>query len=156
MLKATAFITMPIYTRIFQPEDYGVWNFILTIVTLMSNLLMLGGDSAYARYFFEAKTVRDKQIVTSTTLAFVAAWSFGVVALCLPLSGLFSVWSFSTREYAALFALGLLTAPVTLLNTLCGQVLRNQFQAKLFTLLNVLMTLLSIGAGLFAVLVLDL
>ena len=52
LVKATAFITMPIYTRIFTPEEYGIWNFTLTAVGLVSTVLALGGDSAYARYFF--------------------------------------------------------------------------------------------------------
>lgn len=126
LLKATAFITMPIYTRIFTPEDYGVWSFVATVVGLLSGILILGGDSAYARFFFEAKTLRERQLVTSTWLGFLALWSGGVILLCLPFTEIFSQWSFGTHQYSTLLILALLAAPISLINTMCGQVLRNQ------------------------------
>lgn len=156
VLKATAFITLPIYTRLFTPEDYGVWSFILTTVGLLGGMLALGGDSAYARFFFEAKTLQERQLITATWFSFLAAWSSGVVILLLPFSGLLSWWSFETEQYSLLFTMALLTAPLTLMNTMCGQVLRNQFQARLFTTLNVISTLLVIGLSLLGVVVLDL
>jgi O-antigen/teichoic acid export membrane protein len=156
LVKATAFITMPIYTRIFTPEDYGIWNFTLTAVGLLSTVLALGGDSVYLRYFFEAKTMKDHQIITSTWFGFLMAWSSGVVLVCLPFSRVFSQWSFNTDRYGILFVLSLLTAPLVLLNTMCGQALRNQFRAQLFTVLNIISVLLSIGFGVIGAVVLKL
>jgi O-antigen/teichoic acid export membrane protein len=156
LLRATAFVTMPVYTRIFAVEDYGMLNFVLTVTGFLSAVLFLGGDSAYARFFFEAKDQEQRQLITSSWFGFLAIWSGGVILLCLPFVGLFSRWSFGTADQAALFALALLTAPLTLINQLCGQALRNQFRAQLFTVLNVLATLLTIGLAFFAVVGLNL
>jgi O-antigen/teichoic acid export membrane protein len=156
LLRATAFITMPIYTRIFTVEDYGTLNFVLTVVGLLGGILILGGDSAYARYYFEAKTHEERQLITSTWFSFLALWSGGIILLCLPFVGWFSRWSFGSADFAALFALALLAAPLTLINSLCGQVLRNQFRAQLFTVLSVLSTLLTIGLALYGVVGLNL
>jgi O-antigen/teichoic acid export membrane protein len=149
-LKAAAFITLPFYTRIFTPEEYGMWSFVVTAVGLLNSIMILGGDSAYGRLFFEAKSEEEKRLITSTWFGFLALWSVGLVALCLPLTRLFSAWSFGTNEYALLFTLTLLAAPLTLINTMCGQALRNRFQARLFATMNVLSTLLSVGFSLFA------
>jgi len=46
LLKATAFLTLPFYTRIFSPEVYGVWSYVVTLTGLLSAVLILGGDSA--------------------------------------------------------------------------------------------------------------
>ncbi len=156
LLKAAAFMTLPVYTRLFAPEDYGIWNFITTVVGLLSGVLILGGDSAYARFFFEAKTLRERQVITSTWLGFLALWSGGVTVLCMPLGKLFSQWSFGTDQYNVLFTLSLLATPITLINLMCGQILRNQFNAQLFIVLNALSTLLSVGFSLYAVIILNL
>ena len=156
LLKAVAFFTLPIYTRIFSPEEYGVWNFILTTVGLVSSILILGGDSAYARFFFSAKDLTEKQRVTSTWLGFLALWSAGMALLFLPFTNIFSQWTLSTSDYARLFQLALLNVPIQLINTMCGQVLRNQFQPVLYTTLNVGSALLRIGLSLVGAVVLEL
>jgi len=155
-LKATVFLTLPFYTRIFTPEEYGIWSFIVTAVSLLNSIMIFGGDSAYSRFFFEAKSEREKRLITSTWFGFLALWSAGLVIFCLPITGLFSVWSFGTKEYGLLFILTLLAAPLTLVNTMCGQALRNRFQAQLFSTLNVVSTLLSVGFSLYGAVVMKL
>ena len=58
LLRATAFITLPVYTRILSPTDYGAWSTAISMVSLLGGLLVLGGDSAYARFYFEANSGR--------------------------------------------------------------------------------------------------
>ena len=57
-VKAFGLISIPIYTRAFDPNQYGVLAFVSTIAGLVSSVLILGGDSAYARFFFEAAPQR--------------------------------------------------------------------------------------------------
>jgi O-antigen/teichoic acid export membrane protein len=155
LLRAATFITLPIYTRLLSTTDYGMWSYTLTAVGLFSGFLALGGDSAYARYFFEVKTLPEKQAITTTWLSFLAGWSLFIILGLLPWLPNFAVWSFGSEESVLLFTLALLTTPVNLLNQLCGQVLRNEFQAKKFTTLNMVTTLITIGFSLIGVVVLD-
>lgn len=145
LLRAATIITLPIYTRLLTTADYGMWSYAITAVGLVTGVLALGGDSAYARYFFEVKTLPEKRAITSTWISFLAIWSMVIVLGCLPWLGWFSAWSFGTSQNSTLFALALLTTPLTLVNQLCGQVLRNQFQAQLFAGLNMATTVLIIG-----------
>lgn len=155
LLKAVGFITLPIYTRVFSPGEYGAWAVVVAAAGVFGAVVGLGGDSAYARYFFEAKTDEERQRVTSTWFLFLAGWSVGLTVLCLPLSGLLSRWVLDSGGDAALVVLALLAVPVGLMNAMCGQALRNQFRAQLFAALNVATTLLTVGLGLAAVLLLD-
>lgn len=156
MIKALAVITMPIYTRLFTPDQYGVWSYINTVVGLLGGFLVLGGDSAYARYYFEAKTHEERQELTSTLLVFLAAWGGGIVLLAAPFASQFSWWSFGSRQYGLLYVLALFAGPIGLLNVICGQILRNQFRPRLFTILSFLTGLLTVGLGVSGVLLLHL
>jgi O-antigen/teichoic acid export membrane protein len=155
LLKATAFITLPIYTRLFTPADYGAWSYAMSAVGFLSSILALGSDSSYARYFFAAQTLREKQEITSTWVIFLAGWSLVGVVLCLPFTKHLSQWSFGSPALHTLYVLALLAVPCTLINQVCGQVLRNQFHAHLFTTLNALTALLTVGLSLLAVVVLQ-
>lgn len=152
LLKAVSFLTLPIYTRVFAPEEYGLWSLVLAATGIFSAVLGLGGDSAYSRYYFEAKTDDERRELTSTWLLFLAGWSAAVTLLCVLGSGMLSRWILDNPEHGWLITLALLAVPVGLINSICGQVLRNQFRASSFAALNVVTTLLTIGLGLGAVL----
>jgi len=49
IVKAIAFLTLPVYTRVFAPAEYGQLSLATTVVGLVATVLALGGDSAYAR-----------------------------------------------------------------------------------------------------------
>jgi O-antigen/teichoic acid export membrane protein len=148
LLRATAFITLPIYTRILTPADYGVWAYATAAVTLLSALLAVGGDQAYSRFYFEAKTLEARQVLTSTWLAFLFVWSMGAVLLIVPVSGAASQLAFGTHRWSVLIALLLLTGPLTLMNILLGLVVRNEFRRQVFMLLNVALTIATVGLSL--------
>jgi len=157
LLKASLLITLPLYTRVLSPADYGTWSAVTTMAGLVAALLALGGDSAYSRLFHETKTESERQELTSTWLAFLAAWSVGALVLFLPFVTPLSGWVLGgDRQAAQVLALAMLAVPVTLINGTCAQVLRNRFQARAFVNLNVLSTVLSLGFSLFAALVLGL
>jgi len=156
ILRAAAFFTLPIYTRIFGPEQYGIWSLVTTIIGLLSIILSLGGDTTYARFFFDARTGREKRLVTSTWFGFLFLWSLSLVSLWLLMSRYLSQWTLGTDQYGILFLLALLAAPLSLMNNMCSQVLRNQFQSKLFSALNIISMILSVGLGLYAAVVMDL
>ena len=155
LLRVAALVTVPVYTRVFEPAEYGVLSFVWMTQVLLGAVLALGGDSAYARYFFEAKTHRERQVITSTLLAFLLVWSVAVVAVFLPFAGPLSRWAFDSHEYGDVLALALVLAPLMLMNTMLAQALRNEFRAKLVAALNVATALLGTALGLFAVFFLD-
>ena len=155
-VKAFSLISVPIYTRVFSPDEYGVLSFVGTLFGLLSAVLVLGGDSAYARFYFEAKTHEQRQAITSTWIGFLAAWSAAICLLLLPFSGAIASVSLGDPSATIFMAVSLLTAPIWLINRMCAQVLRNDFRASAYTALNVASTALLLLFAVIAVVVLRL
>ena len=55
VIKAIAFFTLPIYTRIFSPSEFGIIEMFSTIATILSIFMTMGLDRAQSFYFMEAK-----------------------------------------------------------------------------------------------------
>lgn len=155
LLRAAAILTIPIYTRVFSPDDYGTWAFVTTAVWLLNAFLIVGMDSAYTRFFFDVRSDRERQALTTTSLVFVAAWSSLVVVALLPFTPAISEWIFDTDEHWSLFAIALVTAPLVLVSAIASTALRNTFRAGLFSVFNVAVTLTGIAIGLYLVIVED-
>jgi O-antigen/teichoic acid export membrane protein len=136
-VKAFGFITLPVYTRFLVPAEYGVYGYLSTIVGLMAAILILGGDSAYARFFFAAKTDEERRSVTSTWIAFLAVWSLAAFLVVVPFSASIATFSFGSPDRAPLVLIAIGAVPIAITNRMCGQILRNQFRPAAFTLLNI-------------------
>lgn len=156
ILKAGMLVALPIFTRVFSPEEYGVWNFIGSATGILSGIVILGGDSAYARYFFIARSDAERQVITTTWLSFLFVWSLCVTFIGLPFVRSFSLWAFNSDRYSIVCLLALFGVPLTLANTMCGQVLRNQFRAKLFAGLNLASAFLGLGLSIWGAVTLNL
>jgi len=55
LAKSIAFFTLPIYTRIFTPSDYGTIEMLTVISGFLGSILVAGMDSAQSMYFFKYK-----------------------------------------------------------------------------------------------------
>lgn len=53
--RGLAFFLIPIYTRIFSPEQYGTMEMLNVLSSLLGALLAMGMDTAQGFYFFEQK-----------------------------------------------------------------------------------------------------
>ena len=48
VVKAFSLISLPVYTHVFRPAEFGILSYVLTLGGLLGAVLVLGGDSAYA------------------------------------------------------------------------------------------------------------
>ena len=55
LAKSIAFFTLPIYTRIFTPSDYGTIEMLTVISGILGSILVTGMDSAQSMFFFKHK-----------------------------------------------------------------------------------------------------
>lgn len=154
LVKAVGFLTVPVYTHAFSPADMGLMGVVTSTVGLVNAVLILGGDTAYARYYFEAKSDDERQCVTFTWFTFLVLWSVVAVGLLVIFAGPLASTSTGSSENVLLVRLALVTLPVSLLNTMCGQALRNQFRAGLFSILSAFKALLLVASIVLAVVVL--
>lgn len=137
LIKGFSFISAPIFTRIFSPDEYGAWSFISAVIALLTGILLLGGDSAYTRYFFECRSEEERKKLSSTWFLFLAVWSHVVVLALLPFSRVITIMLLDEQIFQLAWVIALVFSPAAMLNMLLSQALRNQFKARLFTILNV-------------------
>ncbi len=152
LIKGLSLISAPIFTRIFDPAQYGAWSYINVMVTFMTGILLLGGDNAYTRYFFQCKTEEEKQTLTATWLAFLAIWSIVAMAAILPFSTVLSTWMMGGEGYRAAWIIGLASSPLAMMNLSLAQALRNRFRAKAFMIFNLATAILTISLAVLFVL----
>ncbi|MGH2358607.1 MAG: oligosaccharide flippase family protein [Candidatus Limnocylindria bacterium] len=151
VVKAFGLITIPVYTRVFSPDEYGALSVVLTLGGLFIAVVALGGDSAFVRYFLAARTLEERRVVTTTWIGFLGVWALLAAVGLIPFAGSIAELAIGPRGDGVMVAIALLLTPIRLINMMCAQVLRNEFRAVAFTVLNVaalgLMVALSIGAA---------
>ena len=146
-IKALSLISAPIFTRLFNPAQYGAWSYINVTVTLITGVMLLGGDSAYTRFFFQCKSDAEKQQLTATWFSFLALWSLVALAALLPFTKTIVSWMALGEGYRAALTIGLASTPLATMNLILAQALRNTFRARDYTLFNIATAVLTIILG---------
>lgn len=83
--KAFALITFPLLARYFSVEEYGLIDFFSVLTGLLTTIVVLGQDSAIARFYYENEdTETRRQIVTQSFV-----WQALMLVLLVPLFWLF-------------------------------------------------------------------
>lgn len=132
-------IAIPVYTRILRPGDFGLLNLILAFVALAISVLGVGGDTAYARFFFRARSRAEKQAVTSTWIGFLFILNFFAVLAAMPFVGVADTL-FGRAGESMTLALVLAMLPIAITNRMCAQVARNEARPLVFACLTVAVT----------------
>ncbi|MBI4175148.1 oligosaccharide flippase family protein, partial [Candidatus Berkelbacteria bacterium] len=83
VLRGLSVIAVPIFTRIFTPDDYGVISLLVAFGSLFGLLHDAGMASAAQRHYFDHQTTTDRYRATTTAFWFVAIWGMILVLLGL-------------------------------------------------------------------------
>ena len=157
LIKSLAFFTLPIYTRVFTPEEYGVIEMFTTIGSLLSIIMTMGLDSAQSYYFMEAKNKATHKIeeITTSILGLRVVIGVGVIGLVGALSPFILDFAFNTeipRLYLFLVSLSIFFANLISQSL---EVFRLVYKPWHFICLSLLQTLSSIGLILYLILARD-
>lgn len=125
----------------------GAYGYILVMIGFFQTFVTLGADNAYARYFFEYKTHKEKQILTTTLFSFFTLWV--LITLILPFFYInkISLLLLDTEFYSFALLFALLSIPLRLLSSLSNQALRNQFKTKQFVIYNLISAVITVGGA---------
>jgi O-antigen/teichoic acid export membrane protein len=118
MAKSVSFFTLPIYTRIFSPSDYGTIEMLTVISSFIGAILGMGMDSAQSMYFFKNKEKgkEEQAIVVSSILQWRLIFGAIIVVTATLLGPFFNAFFFNG-------SLGIEFFLVAFLSTLFGQLL---------------------------------
>lgn len=147
LTKGIGFLAIIFYTHFISKSEIGVYGYIMVIVSFATTFMILGADNAYARYFFECKEQKQKQILTTTLFVFLTFWILSILAIPLVFSDKIANFLLDTDGYASAFFFALLSLPLKLISSMSNQALRNQFKTKQFIIYNFFTALITVGSA---------
>jgi O-antigen/teichoic acid export membrane protein len=145
--NAILYLSVPIYTRVFEPAEYSQFVFVTTVSGLLGGVLVLGGDTALARFWFQDSRLAARRSLCLTWIGFLALWALLVCALLTPFASLAASYTLERSSAGTLFVLALATLPLAQTSRLLAQVMRNQFRPVAFVFTGVLLGCLSLVLG---------
>lgn len=149
--QVVGFLLIPLYTRYLVPTDYGIMDTISVFQAMLGLLFVLGLDSAFARYYLDAETRLDKQIVTSTIFIF----RLSVITLFSALTYLSSGWLatlfYHQADLQPVFKVVSLLLFANFLYSFFLEALRFNFKATHYALTSVIVTVSTISLTVYLV-----
>lgn len=107
-------LLMPVYSRVFPPEVYGLIEVVVATVTVASLTLGMQLDQGLARHYYENPSMEDRRGLVSTGLySLFVVGGMGAAAL-VAASGSLSQWLTGSTEYVGAFRAGFMAIPFEL------------------------------------------
>jgi len=98
LVKSIAFFTLPIYTRIFSPEEFGIIEMFSTLSGILSIIMTMGLDTTQSYYFMEAKNKANRNIKEVTTSILQLRLIVGTLVILFSVIFSFYIISFFFQE----------------------------------------------------------
>lgn len=149
------FVMLPIYSRYLTPEDYGVVALVLSLQAFLPLIMTLQIHSSISRFYFDYK---DNKIILHTFISTLMLLTFilSTMILTVVLLNYKEVISFlfpKTVGFDNLFLLGILTAYITVFNSIFIALIRVQQKAKLFMKVSIALFFISLIINILEVIV---
>ena len=112
LLKAASFVMLPLYTHYLAPSDYGIWELLDLMMSLLGLVLNIGLTTAIFKYHAAARTREERRRVISSGFLFAfvtGAAVYGIGCLLLPMltralfgPGVSTIYLFLSFTYAVM------------------------------------------------------
>jgi O-antigen/teichoic acid export membrane protein len=148
--RLLGFVLIPIYTRTFSPDEFGVLVLLLAAEGFLSQVLSFGVQTSYFRSFFDDDDEQRRLVATSTAVWFLVAVNVGFLLASIPLAPTYGRWLFG-EPHTVLVLLTLVLTALDTLNYLPFVVLKARQRSKLFVAVSWIATLAQFGTILLLV-----
>ncbi len=152
--RGVAFLLVPLFTRVFAPADFSVWDLCNTTLLLLFPMLDFGMSPAVLRFYHEYPDERDKIAAFNTSLFFVGGLHALAVVVGLAAAPWLSMAVFRSTDQTGLIRVVVLLASATALGKQGLSLLRTMERSVAYAGLNVVRGI--IGPAVILVLVLGL
>ena len=143
--KSIMIFLVPLFTRYFSSEEYGILDVINTSILFITIVSMLQLESAISRYFYEAKDKMQLKTYISTTFwAIIAVSAIGGLVV-FALSDWLSLQLFETRDYGYIILSGAAIVPLANLFGLFSTLMRFRKEPWTFMLFVVIQLIITVG-----------
>lgn len=150
--RGIAFIMLPLYTRVFSPEDYGILDIINVSILIITNIVSFQLNQSLGRYYVDTDSTSKKiTIVTTGFVHYIV--SFCITAFMIILfSKNISFFFFGTGLHSGIIKIAGLYIIFLSLYYYTSILFRYRFESKRFSSLSVLNVILNASLIIFFVL----
>jgi len=135
--RGVTFLLVPVFTRVFSPADFSVWDLCNTTLLLLFPMLDFGMSPAVLRFYHEYPDERGKIAAFNTSLYFVVLLHAVLLALGLLAAPWLSLAVFRSTDHAGLIRIVVLLASATALGKQGLSLLRTMERSVAYAGLNV-------------------
>jgi O-antigen/teichoic acid export membrane protein len=156
-LQLVGLITLPIFARVFSPQDYGVLELATVGSSVALTLVDAGFASASQRSFYDyddSRIARRRGVISTALLFSTALACLGAVAAILARDPL-SRWLFDGEQHDTLIIVVAVSLPLINAANLTRQTMRLRFRAWRFVISSSLAAFVSAAVGVVAVTAFD-
>ena len=151
LVKAIAFMLIPLYTNALTPDEYGVFQLVIIFVTLSMVFSMSGMNVALFRHFVVAQDQRKRCELFTTTFIWVILSSAVIIGLSMIFSRPLSTLLTGNSGRADLVGLGALNAALDTLLLVSLLVFRMEKRPRGYIVYMFLKTVLILAGNYFLV-----
>ena len=152
--KFISVFLLPIYSRVFSPEDYGNLDFIMTLSTIASVFGLLQIETGLQRFYYDYKEGEEQHKLVSTSLVFTFCVTLFITLILLAFSPLISNTCLGGEYTLELIVSFLIMIPTNVITILFVD-FRFKNKAIIYMILNVFMVLAQALFSIVAVIIYD-
>lgn len=145
---------IPIYTRLFVPEDYGIINLINATFVLLGLLVVCALDNSAHRWFYDSKETEDHKKTFGTWIWFQFILSVIVAMIVIVISPYLVTTFFKEKGKAIYFILPAITLVTNILPAVINNWYRVHRRPVATIIFSVSQTIVTIGLSVLFVIVL--
>jgi len=153
--KSLMILLLPIFTRYFTPEEYGIVDIVTSVLMFLSIMSMLQMESAIGRYFYEVEDEKENRINISTAFWTVIMSTTVIVVLLLSVNTSLSSTLFGSEDYGELFVVAAAILPASNIYAFLTSVMRYVKKPILYGLFSLIQITLTLGSSIAYVVVMD-
>jgi len=144
-------LTIPILTRYFSVENYGLYDSLVVLGIFISSILVFGQDSAVARWFYQVEDLNSKRKIVSESLIIQLAFTFLIIPILLIYRAELTSFYLQNSNNAQLVLLTLVYSVLLLFNNFTINILKWTYDRKKYAIISILKPLLILSSLLLVV-----
>ena len=144
------FITIPILTSYLNLEEYGVYDNLLILSSLIATLVVLGQDSAVARWFYEVESLEERRKIISESFFLQIICAFVFVIIGYMFNEEISIFFFKSVKYKDHISISVLTSFFLFLNNFSINILKWTFKRFQYSVVVILKAIFQFAVIIYA------
>lgn len=153
--KFLNFLLIPLYAKVFAPEEFGVIDLLDTLIYFMLILASFEIPTALGRFYYDKKSIGYKKEIISTGLLLTIAITIGICVICLLFENTVLHYYVGNTACKELYRLSIIWLALMSINTYLSFIPRYDNKPKLYVTVGIISNIAKLISSLVFVICLD-